>query len=307
VNIGILTVQDRTFHPNARLGQAARAMGHDLVLINPHHTVCSLEKQRPDMAGSGIKHPVSGSLPDVILPRQGSPMGEYGFVILRQFHALGVPLVNGLNGVTIARHQYITLQALAGAGVPVPDTCFVTRPGAFYDAVESLGGYPVVAKQPCGMGGDGVVKIDSADQARACVETLLDPGKGLVVQPFFSPAGRVDARLLVIGGQVTGAMKLLPAAGDFRTNIHQNSRATAFDPPAAWADMAVAAAKACCLEIAGIDMVVQDKEPPCVLEVNYSPGFRGLEAATGIDIAVKIIAYAAGAAGLKSAPGLRQS
>lgn len=306
MNIGILTIHDKTFHPNARLDQAARAKGHDLVLINPHQTVCSLEKQRLEMAGSGLRHPASGALPDVILPRQGSPMGEYGFVLLRQFKALGIPLVNGLNGVTIARHQYITLQALANAGIPVPDTCFVTRPHTFFDAVARLGGYPVVAKQPCGMGGDGVIKIDTADQARACVETLLDPGKGLVVQQFFSPEGRVDARILVIGGRVAGAMKLMPAGGDFRTNIHQNSRATAFDPPAAWADMAVAAATACCLEIAGIDMVVKNQETPHVLEVNYSPGFRGLEAATGIDVAVKIIDYAVNAAGLKSPPGHRQ-
>ena len=307
MNIGILTIHDRTFHPNARLDQAARALGHELVLINPHQTVCFLEKQRPDMAGSGLKHPVSGSLPDVVLPRQGSPMGEYGFVLLRQFQALGVPLVNDLKGVTIARNQYITLQALAGAGIPIPDTCFVTRPGAFFDAVARLGGYPVVAKQPCGMGGDGVVKIDTADQARACLESLLDPEKGLVVQQFFSPAGRVDVRILVIGGHVAGAVKLLPAGDDFRTNIHQNSRATALDPPAAWVDMAVAAATACCLEIAGIDMVVKNQATPRVLEVNYSPGFRGLEAATGIDIAVKIIGYAVGAAGLKSAPDQRPS
>jgi ribosomal protein S6--L-glutamate ligase len=92
-------------------------------------------------------------------------------------------------------------------------------------------------------------------------------------------------------------MTLVPALNDFRTNIHRHGRATAFDPPASWKRMALAAARACRLDIAGIDMMGKNKGRPCVIEVNYSPGFRGLEAATGIDIAMKIIDFAAAAAG----------
>jgi ribosomal protein S6--L-glutamate ligase len=295
MKIGILTIHDLNFHPNGRLHQAARHKNHRLILINPYQAVCVLENQ---VSGIDIgKDAVSGDLPDVVLPRQGSPMGEYGFVLLRQFQAMGIPLVNGLERVTIARHQYITLQTLAAAGIPVPDTCFVTRRTPFFDAVDRLGGYPVVVKQPSGMGGDGVFKIDDANQADTCVNARLDPVKGLLVQRFIPVSGRLDARILVIGGRVAGAMTLLPASNDFRTNIHRHGQAKAFDPPASWKRMAVAAAKACCLDIAGIDMMGTNKDLPCVIEVNYSPGFRGLEAATGIDIAMKIIDFAAAAAG----------
>ncbi|MEX1301095.1 MAG: RimK family alpha-L-glutamate ligase [Desulfotignum sp.] len=292
MKIGILTIHDLTFHPNARLHQAARHRNHRLILINPYQIVCVLENQ---VSGIDVCHDaVSGGLPDVVLPRQGSPMGEYGFVLLRQFQAMGIRLINGLKGVTIARHQYITLQTLAAAGIPVPDTCFVTRPATFFHAVDRLGGYPVVVKQPSGMGGDGVFKIDDADQARSCMDARLDPVKGLLVQRFIPISGRVDARILVIGDRVAGAMTLVPALNDFRTNIHRHGQATAFDPPASWKRMAVAAAKACCLDIAGIDMMGTNKDLPCVIEVNYAPGFRGLEAATGIDIAMEIIDFTAG-------------
>jgi ribosomal protein S6--L-glutamate ligase len=292
VIIGILTINGPDFHPNGRLARAAVVRGHDLVLIDPYQVICCLEKQGTDIQGDGFSMAISGGRPDVVLPRQGSPMGEYGFVLLRQFYAMGIPLVNGLAGVTIARHQFITLQTLAAAGIPVPDSFFVTRASLFFDAVARLGGYPVIAKQPSGMGGDGVVKLDTRDQARAWVTSQLDPVKGLVVQRFFPPQGRVDARILVIGNRVAGAMKLVPAPDDFRTNIHQKALADAFEPPGPWAQMAVAAAKACCLDIAGIDLMVPKGDGPCVVEVNYSPGFRGLEAATGIDIAAKIIDHA---------------
>ncbi len=291
MNIGVLTIHGLGFHPNGRLDQAARHRGHRLILINPYQLTCALKNQAPGI--HGCSESLTGDLPDVLLPRQGSPMGEYGFVILRQFQAMGIPLVNGLEGVTIARHQYITLQILAAAGIPVPDTCFITRQTSLFDAVDRLGGYPLVVKQPSGMGGDGVFKIDGPDQARSCVNARLDPVKGLLVQRFFPPSGRLDARILVIGGQVAGAMTLLPAADDFRTNIHRHGRAKSFNPPVLWEKMAVAAAKACCLDIAGIDIMGTHRDLPCVIEVNYSPGFRGLEAACGIDIALQIIDFAA--------------
>jgi len=312
VNIGILTVHGFGFHPNGRLQTAARTAGHRIQLINPYRLICSLEKHNSGRggllsesiffgvrAGSGTagnsddlrKSRNTGDLPDVVMPRQGSPMGEYGFVVLRQFQAMGIPLVNGLEGVTIARHQFITLQTLSAAGIRVPDSCFVTRADSFFAAVDQLGGYPVIVKQPFGMGGDGVVKIDDRSGAQTCVANMLDPVKGLVVQRFFAPKARMDARILVIGGRVAGAVHLTPVPGDFRTNIHQKGQATGFDPPKALADMAVSAARACSLDIAGIDMMVEKEGLPHVVEVNYSPGFRGLEAATGTDIAKKIIAH----------------
>ncbi len=52
--------------------------------------------------------------------------------------------------------------------------------------------------------------------------------------------------------------------------------------------MAVQAARECCLDIAGVDMILTQDQGPMILEVNYSPGFRGLETATGMNIA-KII------------------
>jgi ribosomal protein S6--L-glutamate ligase len=97
-------------------------------------------------------------------------------------------------------------------------------------------------------------------------------------------------------------MTLTPASDDFRTNIHRHGRAHAFDPPASWKETAVQAARACRLDIAGVDMMGRPGGSPCVIEVNYSPGFRGLEAATGKDVAMKIIDFAVQKAGSSVAP-----
>lgn len=294
--IGVMTVNGIDFHPNKRLIEAAHS-GHQILLVNPYDIICTMDMKKSGgtyFSGfpfSGFPMDASGLIPDVILPRQGSPMGEYGFVLLRHFVKMKIPLVNGIEGVTIAKNQYMTLQALGAAGIAVPDSCFITRKTSFFKAVEHLGGFPVIAKQVDGMGGDGVVKIETRTQAQGYLDTHLNPLKGMLVQNFLDPSGRQDVRMLMIGGRLAGAMALKPSPGDFRANIHQNGQAIPIDPPGEWVEIALNAAKACCLEIAGVDMIIEKGGTPLVVEVNYSPGFRGLEAATGRDIARQILDY----------------
>ena len=56
------------------------------------------------------------------------------------------------------------------------------------------------------------------------------------------------------------------------------------------ARVAVNAAKALGLNVAGVDLL-RSSRGPLVLEVNSSPGLQGIEASTGLDIAGMIIDY----------------
>lgn len=284
MKIGVMTVNGLGFHPNGRFAQEADRAGHRIILINPYDMGCAIQENIP-----GFSLGVIQDLPRVIMPRQGSPMGEYGFVLLRQFLAMGIPLVNSIDGVTIARNQYITLQHLVRVNIPVLDSFFVTQENKFFGALKQLGTFPVVAKQMDGMGGDGVVKLDDLAHARAYIQSSLNPAKGILVQAFSDPKGRRDIRALVIGGGVAGAMVLTPAPGQFKANIHQEAQARAFDLPEDLAAMAIKATRACHLDIAGVDMMVDSTGDVRVVEVNYSPGFRGLEQATGLNIAGQIL------------------
>jgi ribosomal protein S6--L-glutamate ligase len=286
MNIGIMTVNDFSFHPTMRLAQAAKKRGCNTILINPYQMLSGIQRCQFRYSIKDLPQP-----PDVVLPRQGSPMGDYGLALLRQFMHLGIPLINGLEGISIARNQYITLQTLAAAGLPVPDTFFITAQEGFHRAVERLGGYPVIVKQIDGMGGEGVDRVKQGDDISHLCETLLKEKKGAVVQRFIPPENRRDLRILVVGDQVSGAMALTPKKGEFRSNFHLDGQAGPIDLSREWEEMAITAAKACHLEIAGVDLIVAADGTPYIMEVNYSPGFRGLEETTRIDIAGKIIDY----------------
>lgn len=286
MNIGILTVNDFSFHPNGRLREAAKELGHKIILINPYDMIAGINNK----AFEYYIDKIADNL-DIIMPRQGSPMGDYGLVLLRQFNKLNIPLVNDLNSVIITRNQYITLQVLMSAGLAVPNTYFITKKELFMESVNLLDGFPVIVKQVDGMGGTGVIKVDDEKTALEFLGHHLKESKGVLVQQFFTPEKRLDIRVFVLGGRVIGAMQLEPQKENFRANIHQKGEAQKFELPKEIEELALKAANACGLAIAGIDIIIENDCAPVVIEANYSPGFRGLETATGIDIAEQIIRY----------------
>jgi ribosomal protein S6--L-glutamate ligase len=80
-------------------------------------------------------------------------------------------------------------------------------------------------------------------------------------------------------------------AGEFRSNIHRGASGVPLELDAAFAQAAVRAAKVLGLDVAGVDLL-ESARGPRVMEVNSSPGFEGLEKATGVDIAAAIVEHA---------------
>jgi len=292
MNIGIVTVRDETYHPTRRLTEAAGSRGHRVMLIHPYRRWPVIAGGTPMIAGNKF-----GERPDVVLPRQGAQIGRSCMVLLSHLRLMGIPLVNGPEAIRLASNQFLTLQALAAAGIPVPDTLYINAAGGRHRAGDHLGDFPVVVKEISGRQGSGVSLAKSDAELNRVVRTRLQETRGLLLQKFIPTAGRRDIRALVIGGRVAGAMLLRPPAGDFRANFHLGANAAVRTLTDLETGFAVAAARAVGLDIAGVDLIVDAQGRIYVIEVNYAPGFKGLEQATGIDIAGLMVDYAAAVAG----------
>ena len=289
MNIGIITVRDRDYHPTRRLAEAAKQRGHRVTLIHPYRVWPAAVGNRLTLTGDAFFE-----MPDVVLPRQGAQIGQSCMVLINHLGLMGIPLVNDLDAIRVTRNQFLTLQALVAAGVPVPDTFFINAESGAREAVKRLGEYPVVVKQINGRQGSGVALIKNEAELETAVQTRLQRTQGLLLQKFIPTGGRRDIRVLVIGRRVAGAMRLAPQAGDFRANYHLGAMGEAQVLPDELAGIAIDATRAVGLEIAGVDLVLDRQDRIHVIEVNYSPGFKGLETATGIDIAGLMVDYATG-------------
>ena len=112
----------------------------------------------------------------------------------------------------------------------------------------------------------------------------------MLVQEFIREAKGADIRAFVVDGQIVGAMKLQAKEGEFRSNLHRGGSAQVIKLSPEERATALKAVKKLGLGIAGVDML-QSERGPLIMEVNSSPGLEGIEAATGLDIATKIIEY----------------
>ncbi len=293
IAIGVLTVKGADYHPTKRLIEAGRDRNARVVPIHPYHVLPGYQQGRPVVLG------LAGGLElKAVLPRQGAEIKTACLPLIAQFEQMGCRVINGLSSILIVRNKFLALQALRSSGLPVPETLFAASPDCCDQARSRFGSHPVVLKPVSGRQGTGLHLLQpGADLPRDIID-VLETGRGVLVQEFVSPQQRQDIRVLVVGGKAVAAMTLTPMPGDFRANYHIGAQAAAAEISNKLESLAVKATQALRLEIAGVDLMIAPDGRIMVVEVNYSPGFRGLESVTGRDIAGLIMDYTLFRAGL---------
>ena len=286
MRIGIVTVRDAAYHPNQRLIEAAQQHGHEAFLIDPYSI-------RPLIRGGqiGFGPGVEGVRPDVIIPRQGALISDPNLAYVRQLELAGIALLNRSQPIAIARDKFRTLQCLSAAGLPVPDSILCNRRDTLAACAACIGPFPMVVKQTRSRQGRGVWLVQSQRELETLVDHHLEPTQGFLLQRYLPTEGRRDIRVLVLGGKAVAAMDIVASPGDFRANIHLGGRGGGRPVEDSLQRLAEQAVACVGLDLAGADLIVDHKGRPQLLEVNYAPGFRGLEQATGLDVAVMIVRH----------------
>ncbi|MEO0539331.1 MAG: cyanophycin synthetase [Cyanobacteria bacterium P01_A01_bin.105] len=124
-----------------------------------------------------------------------------------------------LLGVELACDKEATKQILADSGVPVPRGTVVDYPDELTNAIDSVGGYPIVIKPLNGNHGRGItLNIEDWAGAEAAYDAARDVSRSVIVERYYQ--GR-DHRVLVIGGHVVAVSERVPAhvVGDGRTTV----------------------------------------------------------------------------------------
>lgn len=287
MKIGILS-RSINIYSTHRLAEAARQRGHEVQVID--HTKCSvlIEQNNPAVYYNGQR--LEGL--EAVIPRIGASVTFFGTAVVRQFEVQGVFLANTSQSIVRSRDKLRSMQILSREGVGLPKTVFAKFPkDDDVDAlIKKVGGAPLIIKLLEGTQGLGVVLAETDKAAKSVIEAFSGLKENILVQEFIKEAGGADIRAFVVDGKVVGAMKRQGKEGEFRSNLHRGGKGVVIELSAEEERAAVNAAKALSLSVAGVDML-QSSRGPLILEVNSSPGLKGIEGATGLDIAGKIIEF----------------
>jgi len=278
--------RNEELYSTKRLVEAAEQKGWEIKVID--YLKCSIEIMKGELKVNykGGELPI----PDAIIPRIGASRTFYGTAIVRHFEMMNVFSTSGSLAISRSRDKLRSLQILSKNGVDMPKTVFASNKSNAKDIIALSGGAPLVLKILEGTQGVGVVLVDSEKAAKSVLDAFYGMDVNLLVQEFIKEADGADIRVLVVNGEVIGAMKRQGAEGEFRSNLHQGGSARAYKLTRKEKSTALAAAKYMGLGVCGVDMIPSSRGP-LVMEVNSSPGLEGIEKSTNIDIAGKVMDF----------------
>jgi len=284
LRIGVLA-SNPELYSNKRIMEAGEMRGHEMHFLNIKECYMKLDAVKPEIHYRGGK--ILDNF-DAIIPRIRPSITFYGCALTRQFEAMKVFCLNSAAAITQSRDKLFSLQLLLHHGVDIPTTGFANSPLDTDDLIKMVGGSPLIVKLLEGTQGKGVVLAETKKAAESVINAFKSLNANILVQEFIKEANGKDLRLFVVDGKVVAAIQREAAAGEFRANIHMGGTASVIKPTAEEKKIAIKAAKALYLKVAGVD-IIRSTKGPLLLEVNSSPGLEGIEGATNKDIAGEMI------------------
>lgn len=266
-----------------RLVEVGEARGHTVEVINTTRCYMAINAMAPEVHYDGKRLPRY----DAVIPRIGASVTSYGTAVIRQFETTGTYCVNGSSGITASRDKLYAHQILASKKIGMPTTAFAASPLDTANIMGLVGSAPVIVKLLESTQGKGVVLAETKKAAESVIDAFRGLRANFLVQDFVKEAAGEDIRCLVVDNRVVASMKRTGAEGDFRSNLHRGGSAKSVRISKEERETAVRAARAFGLGKAGVDLL-RSETGPKVLEVNSSPGFEGIENATGKDIVGKV-------------------
>ncbi|MBM3562788.1 MAG: RimK family alpha-L-glutamate ligase [Alphaproteobacteria bacterium] len=267
--------------------RAFRAQGATPVAVRL--SACKIETGR----AHGVVIPGFRDLPDLAIVRaigDGSLEAiTMRLGVLHALEALGVPVINSARAIERCTDKSMASFLLAQAGLPTPVTF----------AVQSLAQARVVARRECGNGPLVMKPLFGAQgwglrliERESDLPSLHEARGVFYLQRFVGPARPPfeDMRILVSRGDIVAAMRR--RSSHWITNVRQGAKPLAVEPSAREADIALAAAKALGVDVAGVDVINDRHGEPLILEVNSMAGWSGLQRVTPFSIADRLAADA---------------
>jgi ribosomal protein S6--L-glutamate ligase len=225
---------------------------------------------------------------DYILTRIDSKRAGIGYPILRFLDEAGVNKPYPSSTCLVAHNKFLTLMELTKRGVPIPET-WITGSKETANKIVDKQKLPIIMKLLSGFGGEGVMIMESRDAAKATIHAMKSLRQEVLLEEYLPNPGE-DIRAFVAGDEVIASFKRIAGKDSKKANIHLGGKGVDFKLDPEMGEIALESAKAIDSRICAIDMV-ESKGKVYVIEANINPGLQGIEKATNINVAQRIMDY----------------
>jgi ribosomal protein S6--L-glutamate ligase len=285
--VQVVVLAARTGWHTHELERAAAERGHQLTVL-PYEGLVARIGPAPGLRSRKTELDSA----DVVLARI-IPSGSLEQIIFRvdALHRLedrGTRVVNSPRAIERTVDKFWTSTLLEQCGIPTPETVVCDDPEEAVAAYRTLG--DVIVKPLFGSMGLGMVRISDEEMAFRVFRTIEQIRGVYYIQRTVDHDG-TDLRAFVLGGRVIAAIER--RAAGWRTNLARGGTARSLSLSEQLSALAVRAAAAVGADYAGVDLLTGRDGTTYVLEVNGIPGWRGLQEATGLDIAGRLVDHLA--------------
>jgi ribosomal protein S6--L-glutamate ligase len=226
---------------------------------------------------------------DYILPRIDAVRAQVGYPVMRFLDDMGVKKPYVAETIIIAHNKFITLEELAKKGVPVPETYMTGSKHSAIEIIEKID-LPLILKLLSGFGGQGVMMADNKDVAESIIDTMNILKQQILIEKYI-PNPHEDIRGIVAGDEIIASFKRVASENDFRANIKAGGKGVPFKLSEEMKELTFKSAEAIKSRLCAVDMIQDNEGKVKVIEVNINPGFRGIEKATNINVAKRVIEF----------------
>lgn len=268
-----------------RLLESARERGISLQVYRPDEFELIVDSNSPRL----FLHEKEVLLPDFVIPRLGAATSHHALMLIRLLELRGIYVCNTASSIEMVKDKMKIGLMLAAAGLPTPKTLLVNFPIDHAFIAKEIG-FPLLIKNSSGSKGLGIYLCED-EKGFADLMALLEThaSREVLLQSFVQSSYGRDLRIFVLGSKVVGCMERQSSTG-FKANYTLGGKVTTYPLNPQIEALALSCAKLFGLEIAGIDLLFGETGF-FICEANSSPGFKGMEQATGLDIASLILEH----------------
>tara|TARA_B100001564_G_scaffold101473_1_gene83536 strand:- start:397 stop:1479 length:1083 start_codon:yes stop_codon:yes gene_type:complete len=206
---------------------------------------------------------------------------ESWWTMARTLEHDGFKVINSVKCNEICNDKWYNQIIFQRNNINTPDTVLIRHAeGALFAAEKLNNKYPMILKTSIGSRGVGVMFVESPKALIGIVQLLYreDQYVDILLQEYVKTD--YDVRVIIVGGQIMGAMKRPIIDGDFRSNVSQGSEPEVHEITDKEAEESLRAAKSVDGDIVGVDFIPaknREKDSPLFIEVNSTPGLMGIE------------------------------